>query len=66
MQKTVIKTIATPHPNGRPGSATKTPLRNKLKSSNWYESASQSIAIGRGGDYRGGHHWMRRVEQGQD
>ena len=66
MPRTVTKTLATPHSKERPGSPTKTPLRNTLKSSNWYLNASQSIAIGRGGDYRGGHHWMRRVDQGQD
>jgi hypothetical protein len=66
MPRTVTKTIATPRSKERPGNPPKTPFRNTLKSSNWYLSASQSIAIGRGGDYRGGHHWMRRVDERQD
>jgi len=66
MPKTVAATKGIPQSKQRTGSATKTPLRITLKSSSWYVSASQSIAIGSGRDYRGGHHWLRDVDHRQD
>jgi hypothetical protein len=66
MPKMVAKAKVTVQSKRRPGSATKTPLRITLKSSSWYVNASQSIGIGRGRDYRGGHQWLRHIGHGQD
>ena len=65
MSKKAAAKIA-PRLKNRSGKTAKTPLGLRLNSSSWYSSASQSIAIGRGGDNRRGQHWVRDIGQTQD
>jgi len=66
MSETVAKTKITPQSKKQTGSVAKKSFRVRLKSSQWHLSASRSIAIERGEDYRDRHHWLRLIGQARN
>jgi hypothetical protein len=65
--KSMAKAKLASQSKNHPGAVSKTPSHIKPESRDWYLNASQAIAIGRGGDNRGGYHWLRQIHprQGQ-